>query len=278
VSRHAHVCLYCPLRVTSQSECAPRYFKVHEDTTEGEDQSSLAGQDDKAINSEPLEYAVLDHLTGVPHELMHIVKHNMELHQNLVRRLRQRNERLQALVAARAASAARATSPGQGTEAPAGTTTGAADGQGRQSSVPGMSPRQALGRTGQASRSRLSLEMPEANAVAARARLERACGHAPECLAATSRRARRDVEDCKLRASVVRLEREHMQAELTTKKRDKAALEARAVSLGAAIRVTHARGRETEFRRAARDRELEELRAELRSYRSSAAKMQALQL
>lgn len=246
---------------------------------ECEDQSSLAGEDNKAISSrEPLEYAVLDHLTGVPHEFMNKVKHNMEVHENLVRRLRRRNEKLQALVAARAASAARTTSPGQGTEGPAGTTRGAADGRARQSSVPGMSPRQALGRTSQASRSRLSLEMPEANAVAARARLERACGVARECLAATSRRARRDVEDCKLRASVARLEREHVQAELTAKKRDKAALEARAMSLGAAIRVAHARGRETELWRAARDRELEELRAEIRAYRSAAAKMQALQL
>lgn len=227
---------------------------MHEDTIEGEDQSSVVGQDDKASSShEPLEYAVLDHLNGVPHEFMNKVKYNMEVHENLVRRLRRRNEKLQALVAARAASAGRA----------------------RQSSVPGISPRKALGRTSPASRSRLSLEMPE---VAARARLERACGVARECLAATSRRARRDVEDCKLRASVARLEREHVQAQLKDKERDKAALTARAASLGAAIRAAHARGREGESRRAARDSEIEELRAELRAHRSAAAKMQALQL
>jgi len=244
---------------------------------EGEDQNSLAGQDDKAVGSrEPLEYAVLDHLNGVPHEFMNKVKHNMEMHENLVLRLRRRNEKLQGLVAARAASAAaRTTSPGPGAEAPAGTTTGVAGGRARQSSVPGMSPYQALRRTSQASQSRLSLEMPEA---AARARLEHACGVARECLAATSRRARREVEDSKLRASVARLEREQIKAELAAKKRDKAAFTARAVSLGAAIRAAHARGQEAEIRRAARDRELEELRAEIRAYRSAAAKMQALQL
>lgn len=228
-----------------------------------------------------MEYFLLDYLGLVPEGIFEKLRESLDAHEDLVRQLTRRNERLQARVQ-RGSCCTQAGSPAANARSPASTarspaSTSSAEKKEKTRAAWRRELRSQVASKLAAAQETMLRAGAEAHHAAMKARLERTCRAARERIAAMSRRAELDERECEAGSAAAQKERERLGAALEDLLQQQGKARENLTSLEGDIRALDARCRTGEKTRRAYLTELESLRSELYNHKVRAKRGQAVE-